>query len=416
MSSRRSVRYCLVLCLAIIPAVTSGASAATGAASPTSPWSQTDGTAGLSRANVTESILSASNVTKATLLRSLPTPPAQGTCDVNSNVPVSPVLSGGKVYDLSSGNLNMYNARTGVLGWSDTLDTNNGYPTWLPGYLAVSQGLVVVDEMDCVSQSDPYGTLAAFSATTGKQVWPTDQQPFETDGAINELVASGQYLVTTGSAASNQQLAVYSIAAGSRLWAAETDACQNSVVVHTTVLSECQDGRSGTPEVVARKIADGAVVWRHQLNWAGPNPLVGTDQGASSQGHAYVSLQNSTVVDINPGTGAIRFSIPGATEVLAVDANDTYAACGTGKVCAFDRASGAQTWKITDPSTLAAAANGLLYLSDGKIVAETTGKLIARPWKLKAVALAIGDGRIAVDKPPSNPSKATLQLYGLAGY
>jgi hypothetical protein len=49
-------------------------------------------------------------------------------------------------------------------------------------------------------------------------------------------------------------------------------------------------------------------------------------------------------------------------------------------------------------------------------VSEAAGRLLVRPWKLTATSLAVGDGRIAVVKPGSDPSTATMQLFGLAGY
>ena len=70
---------------AVMPA-TAGAAAVKAAAAASSPWSQTDYNAALSRANLTEQTLTAATVANAGYLRSVasPPPPLSGFCN---NVP-----------------------------------------------------------------------------------------------------------------------------------------------------------------------------------------------------------------------------------------------------------------------------------------------------------------------------------------
>jgi hypothetical protein len=67
--------------------------------------------------------------------------------------------------------------------------------------------------------------------------------------------------------------------------------------------------------------------------------------------------------------------------------------------------------------TLAAEADGVLYLASGQALNASTGQVIKQVWGVGTyndtapTAIAVGDGRIAVVGDPR-----VLDLYGLPGY
>lgn len=401
----RSLRWVLALAtglaaLAAIAIAPAGA-AASGAAS--SPWTQTGGTAGLARVNLTESTLTPTAVEHAKLLRSLATPSGKGFCF--DGVPASPVLDGGRVYDTAGNQVNMYNAQTGHRVWSAILDAD--YDTQIFG-VAVGHGLVVAGGTGCDSQSDPNGVLTAFNAATGKVKWLVG------DGPIWEVLESGNDVVVSGDSPGDGTVtSVYDVTDGALVWTQSSGECDNSrvIVVHTTVITDVCDPNTNAATLEGESLATGALQWSRPGDWI---VLAGSDH--STHGHAYAINPSGAVTDLNAASGATRFTLTGATGVLAVDNTRVYAECGTQTICGYSESTGARLWHVDDPSTLGAEADGVLYLADGKLLNAATGALIVRPWKLTATSLAIGDGRIAVDKPPSDPASTTTQLYGLTGF
>jgi len=117
---------------------------------------------------------------------------------------------------------------------------------------------------------------------------------------------------------------------------------------------------------------------------------------------------------VDATTGATRFELRGATNVLAVDDRTVYAECGASVVCGYLEATGVSEWQTTDSSTLASAADGVLYLADGKVLDASSGHVLTRLWHFTTTGLAIGDGEIAVVRAPNvDPESATLDVYAL---
>lgn len=89
-----------------------------GATTGQHPWAQTNGSAAMSRANLTESVLTRQTVVHAGFRRSLATPPAD-LADEYCNGPgvSSPLLKGKRVYDVAVDRISMYNATNGHLRW-----------------------------------------------------------------------------------------------------------------------------------------------------------------------------------------------------------------------------------------------------------------------------------------------------------
>lgn len=407
--SRRSLVLLTGAAVSVAVATAPAGLAPAGATTVGSPWSQTNASPGLGRSNLTEKTLSPANVANVMLLRSLASAPATGfsaACDTGPAA--SPVLVGGNVYDTGNQQLSKYSAHTGHLTWRVTLANSPDDPEVFPD-LAVSGGLVLVAEDDCISQSDPDGVVAAYNATSGAHVWTVD--PLE---PVTSMVVSGPNVVLEGdSVGAGDIVGVYKLSTGAKVWQVENQPCGpwHAIVVHSMVMREVCNPITGYYSVEADRMTTGVTVW-HLAHISLPLSR-GTD--SVPNGRLYVTNSKGKIEDLNAATGATRLVLSGATSLLAVDLTRVYANCGATRVCGFSQATGKQIWHLADSSTRGAEANGVLYLGDGQTVNAATGTVIHRLWKLKATSLAVGDGRVAVVKPPANLDAATLQLYGLAG-
>lgn len=391
------------------PAAT--AAAATGhrangsAASPASPWSQTNENAAASRANLTEKTLTRTTVSKVRFLRSMTAQlnPPNGNCAQFTPV-VTPVLTGGDLYAITNGKLSKYNAATGRLIWRIAPD-----PTFGVGFesLAVAGGLVVLGEVGCDSVSDPNGFVQAVRVSNGARAWSKPITP--AGGSLSQLAVSGGYVAATGdSPGSGNVVAVRRLATGALVWNRLSSECGPSValVVAQVVISySCDD--NGNRTVVANKLATGAKVWSKAGNWV----LQRGDTDATTGRHVYVTNPQGTVVSLDPLTGNTQYTLAGATSVLAVDNLRAYAVCATFDVCAYNLTSGKLRWQAEPglSTTIAAEAGGVLYLDNGAALNTGTGTTITTVWAgLQPTYLVVGDGRIAVVSDPR-----VVDLFGL---
>jgi outer membrane protein assembly factor BamB len=165
--------------------------------------------------------------------------------------------------------------------------------------------------------------------------------------------------------------------------------------------------------IEADNLATGATVWSLPGSWQ----LQRGDLNSSAGTHLYATNPSGTVVDLNPQTGQVSYSLSQAVTVLAVGRYRLYATCGSAgqDICAYNTSTGALEWQDTQfaaPSLVAEAA-GVLYLDSGIALNAGTGQYITQIWQApnKATAIAVGDGRIAVVSDPR-----ILDLYGLPGY
>jgi hypothetical protein len=348
--------------------------------------------------------LTRANVSNVQYLRSVVAPPVGDSCTDPS--PTAPVLTGGRIYAAVNGSIVATNASTGAVVWKVTPD-----PELLDFFesIAVSNGLVIVSEEDCESQSDPDGAIEAFKATNGAKVWS-----HPAGFSVDRMVVSGADVVETGdSAGGGQQTSVLKVATGAVVWSKSVFAeCANSrnvvVVAGQVVWNRC-NASNGSSLLEGDALATGTRTWTRTGAWA----IERGDTDATTGHHLYAVNGSGAVSDLNPSTGATRFTLTGSGAVLAVDATNAYATCTTASVCAYSKATGAKAWTSSTPHSdgLAAEANGVLYLTDGSALSTASGATITSLWDTdSATALVIGDGRIAVVNDPR-----VLDLYGLAG-
>lgn len=401
----------VVVLSAALAVLTATAAAAVPAAPASGNWSQADYDSALSRANLSEQVLTRTTVNRVHYLRSVVSPadlPTQQGCARNTIV--TPVPTGGRLYAVANGRLTKYNPATGAIIWRHRLTAGNEGTSLNYQALAVADGLVVVGEDSCDSVSDPNGFVQAYQASTGARAWSQPIAPG--GGALAAMVVSGAYVAAAGvSPGSGQVVSVRRLATGALAWDHSTDSCApGSVLVIDQLVISSRCGRNLAPMLSANHLATGARAWSRPGAWQVQRGNLGGATGS----HLYAADPSGAVVGLNPATGTTQYTLTGATTVLAVDASQAYAACGSQDVCAYRTATGNLKWDAQlgtgSAPALAAEAGDVLYLDQGFALNTGTGQTITTLWDGTATALAIGNGRIAAVTDPR-----VLDLYGLPG-
>jgi hypothetical protein len=374
-------------------------------------WYDTDASAAHSRANPAEKVLTASAVKNVKYLRSVVAPPTLPRNICGTQTVVAPLPYGGSLYAITDGTLSKYNPATGELIWRRIPSQVNTYNT-----LAISGNLVIMGGSNCESASEPAGVVYAYNATTGALIFGPDYGAQQDD-----MVKVGPYVVTAGDDAAGYAFSVLNVSNGKQVWTKyECDSAgvnPPALVVGLQVMTYGCDGQ-GNETIEAHNLATGALTWSLSGNWV----LQRGDLSGSTGQYLYVTDPSGTVEALNPHTAQVQYSLNGATNVLAVDTSRVYAACGGTRVCAYNLSTGALEWRsgflnTNTPPTLAAEADGVLYVDEGSALNAMTGKVISTLWgspgevNPTATALAVGDGRIAVVTDPR-----VIDLYGQPGY
>jgi PQQ-like domain len=386
--------------LAITPSLASGKSATESA-----PWFDTNSNAEGSRANLKEEVLSPTAVPKVKYLRSVVAPPISPKAQCDENV-AAPVLVGGYLYVITDGELSKYNPATGALVWRRIPDPTFGI---IYTSLAVSGNLVILGGSSCLSQSEPPGFLYAYNTSTGALVWSSG--PVR---EIDDAVIATSYVITEGFDAIGSVAQVFNLTNGSFVWSTQQGCGIGrtlAVVVALVVMSNGCDTQ-GNATLEANSLSTGALLWSLPGNWG----IQRGDLSGSAGKHLYATNPSGTTVALNPLTGQVQYSL-GTVGVLAVDTSRVYANCASG-ICAYNINTGALDWQgYPGGASVAAEADGVLYLNSGAALNAATGQVITTLWGVAepsvgtSHAIAVGDGRIAVASDPR-----VLDLFGLPGY
>jgi outer membrane protein assembly factor BamB len=388
----------LVALAAAALAVPAGATTAYGSG-PAGDWRQADHDASANRANTTATQITAANAATLTWRRGLVSAPA-GPNDQCGEGWSTPVIANKRVYAVQTGRVTARDLATGATVWQRAL--RSGVVTDLSGVFAISNGRVLVGMLDCISQSDPSGSVRAFDAATGAPLWTAS-----VDGFLG-LAVSGDRVVAYGygGGAGNTVFRVLSASTGALVWERDLgDGCgiaASAIVVYDRVYYQaCESG-----QLTAARLTDGVVAWHRP---AGPLPVRGDAVGTVAK-HLYLET-----TDVNPATGATRFTLAGAGRVFAVDATRVYASCSS-VVCAYSRATGARLWMSTEPVAFdpraaePALAGTLLYTPTGAVLDAATGAEVTRLWSGEARELSVGNGYVTAVLTPR-----VLDVYGLPG-
>jgi hypothetical protein len=381
-----------------------GASAAT--ISP-GPWAQTDYNAAMSQANLGESTLTPATLSKVGYLRSVTAAPdpVEFGCNPDQGY-VAPILAGGDLYALANSRLVAYQASTGHRLWQRVPD-----PTWSSGFfsLAMSGNLVIVGSEYCGSVSAPSGNIQAYSAATGAPEWSAPAN--STEGPMSAMVVADGLVIGSGSSSDAGTIVSAHQASDGKLVWQQSYGCANeagpAVVVGGVVIFAACTNSNDTPFLQGDSLATGALLWQRSGTWQ-----VQRGDLATSAGKNVFAISGGSVFDLNPQTGATRYTLTGAASVLAVGSSEVYANCSATYVCGYQLSDGHQLWQQPyGIQQLAAEAGGVLYFDDGQALNATSGAPLSYVWQgPDATALAVGEGRIAVVDDPR-----VLDLYGLPG-
>jgi outer membrane protein assembly factor BamB len=256
--------------------------------------------------------------------------------------------------------------------------------------------------------------LYALNTSTGALVWSGG---FPDGREISDATVAGSYVIAEGNDAIGPVAGVVNLNNGSSVW--ESYGCGGNplaMVVDLVVMSSGCDAQFN-PTLQANSLATGTLLWSLPGNWG----IQRGDLSGSLGKHLYATNPSGTVVDLNPLNGQVGYSLNGAMSVLAVDASRVYATCGSSTdqfLCAYNISTGALEWEnplLT--ASLAAEADGVLYLQSGAVLNAATGQTITTPpgsFLPEASAIAVGDGRVAIVTAVTNPP--ALDLFGLPGY
>jgi hypothetical protein len=389
-----------VLALPVGAALPGGAAAASG---PNGDWTQADHDASGNRANTTATAITAANVGQLDWVRGFAAPTYKPDAFGCGEGWTTPVLLAKKAYVVKTGRLVALDLVTGAQLWQRAIDTVGESRSRV---FAVDGGRVFVGQIDCVSQSDPTGSVRVYNASTGAPVW---NQPVN---ALDGVAVSGTRVVATGrSVGSGTSVRVFNSATGAVVWERfEDSACAATAVVVAAKVyyGECDPDTGAVLDLAAARLTDGVVAWRKPGSWS-------VDRGdavGSTAKHVYAGN-----VDLNPATGATRFTLAGASSVQAVDATRVYAACGS-VLCGYDRATGAKRWTSTAAAgggfgeARAALAGALLYAADGSVLDPATGAAVSQVWSGLAAELSVGNGYVVT---AGTGSRRLLDVYGLPG-
>ncbi len=350
-----------------------------------SPWLQTGFNAANSNANTLESTLTPSTAAKVKARHKL-TVSGDNQCDFQAGA----AFSDDYTYVVDGTNLSKFSSATGKRIWKATADdTDEDYFD-----IAISHGLAIVSGLEC-GTTDPNGDIEAFNTTTGKRVWFVDA---DADG-INGVAVSGKDIVSYSVAGdeSAPQFNVFDVQSGKPIWSTGTAEIDNLCDVQPGVIGGlvyeqwCPNGDPGHESLRALNAATGKTVWSK----SGAYSVIRGDRDTTSAHHLYVTNTKGQVLDLNPKSGATRFTLSGATSVLAVDSKRAYAPCGPGHACAYSVGTGKKEWAAADRASAGSAIVGgaVLYLDDGLVLNAATGaKVTAYP----AAPSLVGNGRLAV--------------------
>ena len=406
---RRSIAAGLVAGAAVLVAAWLPQTAQAAPSAPPAPWPQAAANGAYSSFNPNEtlvSLTSAPNLTWAHSFTARPVDPNGLGC--GAGVATAPVTAGNRLYVVLSQRLFAFDLTTGATVWSRSLD-DQAWATYYTSLTIVGRRVILTSE-DCVSQSDPSGAITAYRASDGTQLWNTFVDP----GPLHAAV-SGNTLVYSGFEAGGGDVAAINLTDGSSAW---TDwlPCWNPgnvvVVGGLAIVPACDPTDESLPRLEAHNLATGAVVWNRPGAWQ----LFRGDTDAATGHDVYVANAAGRLVDLNPLTGATRWSRPAANGVAAVAKSYLYTYCDAETLCALSRATGATVWTQVVAEGPVAVANGLVFVGghwdpplrvkDGSFVPIG---LAGAAWTDDQSTVAVANGRVITS------SQRIVDVYQVPG-
>jgi outer membrane protein assembly factor BamB len=258
----------------------------------------------------------------------------------------APVVADNRLFLTDQGGFAAYNATTGARLWTyrfaDPTDARTPR-------LNVVGSRVFAAVTGCQSVSDPNGDLRAFNASTGALLWSVSR-----DAPMFGMVVDKDVVLVSGEDVGGSQVTAYRATDGALLWSRAANLVR-AVSANGRVLINPVDEDGSTTGSELVDIRTGAALWTsttvYSIQASGPagGPLYATGPGAS-------------LVRINVETGAVVWSVPGATGLVSTDGPRLYVAQGSTLV-ARDAATGAEVWSHASSSPLGkpVIAGGVVY-------------------------------------------------------
>ena len=183
-------------------------------------WYDANATAAQSRANLIEHVLTPAAVKKVTYLRSVVAPvitPTGHHCpfeEINAPLP-----AGGYLYAITSGKLSKYDAATGKLFWRDAppVFRNVSPADFSFGLLAISGNMLIASAYYCSHHGNFPSVVAAYNATTGKQLWLSNV--LEGLDQPDSVAVAGSYILAEGEDRGGAFAWVLNLGSGRTVWA-----------------------------------------------------------------------------------------------------------------------------------------------------------------------------------------------------
>jgi outer membrane protein assembly factor BamB len=369
-------------------------------AAAAAPWREGDYGAARNSFNVNETLVNATSLARLAFARSRTAPPAPiGSFGCGSGVATQPVVVDHRMFVVLTSRLAAVDLTNGRTLWSVELDPQgtSTYPN-----LAVVGNRVILAAEDCTSASDPSGSITAYDAGSGAQVWRQFMDP----GPLNMTVWQNHVLYTGYEAGGAGDLVSLAVGSGAVQWTYAPgfcDAMGRPVVVGGVVLTTGCDA-SFDPQMEGHSLTTGALLWVRPGVW---DVQRGTSSDPTAGKDAYVRNETSgALTDVNPKTGVTRWVFTALGDALAVDGTHVYTDCDDNTLCAVVRGTGIIDWQVPAYGLAGhpvVVAGGVVYAGSayGPVVRASNGAAVldrfGEPlsiWSTPLNSLAIANGRV----------------------
>jgi hypothetical protein len=288
------------------------------------------------------------------------------------------VVVGKQVYAIKTGRLAALDLTTGNQLWQRDVDPDGLSRSFVQ---AVVGGRVFVAQLDCMSASDPNGTVRAFDAATGSPLWTGCRVV----GRDQRHRRGRQWCSPPASPRATGRRSAFSTRPPARWSGPGTTTSARSRRESSTSRSTTRSAGPGSrPSSSRARLLDGGVLAEGRRLRGVPRrparvPTRRTFHQLGRTRHRHRRDTRYTMAGRDPGRRGRHQ--PGLRRLRHV-------------VCAFDKATGARAWTSTirasvDSPTVRAGSSSssgrrrrrtLLYLPTGQVLNSSTGKVITRLW------------------------------------
>ncbi|MBB4747641.1 PQQ-binding-like beta-propeller repeat protein [Actinoplanes lobatus] len=352
-----------------------GAAASPAAAAVTPVWDHPGYDAENSYYNPAENVINAGSIRRVGKKWQVKLRSSDTSCSGWS----APLLSGGRVVASDQLGVSAYAADTGRLLWRYDWDDpgDNGTPR-----LGVVDGLVILANNGCNSQSDPDGQIIALDLRSGLPRWSQS-----TDIPVNDTaVDKGVIVVSGGSPSDEDKVVAFSARDGRTLWT-KAKHLSSGVSANGTILLRRTDGSEAAEgESAAVDIVSGRVRWTRKADW--------TAEAADPDGTRFYvrDKQAERLSAVRVADGQPTWTAPPLLQsMIAIDGNRLYRVFDQG-IEALRVTDGKRVWSVRAAADMAqpVRAGGLLY-SAGQVRKAADGTVTGPAYD---GAVIVAGGRI----------------------